>query len=123
MNGIYSGTREGYPNVEVVGTTNGRFIVLVNGFQWGGEIDRSGAGDATFGSPDEAWAAYLSEENGPDNDAAWGLTSESASDPLDDDRGDSPVEFGEGPRGQDARDRWARSYDELNGAPEGPEDC
>ncbi len=28
-------------------------------------------------------------------------------------------EFSETPRGYCARERWARSYDELNGAPEG----
>lgn len=29
------------------------------------------------------------------------------------------VEFSETPDGDEARDRWARHYDELNGAPEG----
>lgn len=33
---------------------------------------------------------------------------------------DGPAcEFTESPAGYDARDRWARHYDELNGAPEG----
>ncbi len=31
----------------------------------------------------------------------------------------SPVEFSETARGYRARDRWARRYDALNGAPEG----
>lgn len=35
------------------------------------------------------------------------------------DRGTSPVEFSETARGYRARDRWARRYDDLNGAPEG----
>ena len=34
------------------------------------------------------------------------------------DRGPEPVEFAETPRGRVARERWARSYDALNGAPE-----
>jgi len=29
------------------------------------------------------------------------------------------VEWSETPRGYDARERWARRYDDLNGAPEG----
>jgi hypothetical protein len=32
------------------------------------------------------------------------------------------VEFSESPRGYQARDRWARRYDELNGAPESDDD-
>lgn len=35
----------------------------------------------------------------------------------------SPIEFSETPEGYEARDRWARRYYDLNGAPEGPEDC
>ena len=35
------------------------------------------------------------------------------------DRGRQPLEFSETPRGYKARDRWARYYDSLNGAPEG----
>lgn len=31
-------------------------------------------------------------------------------------------EFSETPRGYDARYRWAKRYDELNGAPEGSDD-
>ncbi len=46
--------------------------------------------------------------------------------PLEDelalDRGLEPVEFSETPRGYRARERWARRYDELNGAPEGEGD-
>lgn len=39
-----------------------------------------------------------------------------------DDRNGGPVEFTETPRGRDALHRWAKWYDTLNGAPEGPED-
>lgn len=39
-----------------------------------------------------------------------------------DDRDETPVEFSETPRGYRARERWARRYDELNGAPEGDHD-
>ena len=35
-----------------------------------------------------------------------------------DDRGPDPIEFSETPRGRRALERWARRYDELNGAPE-----
>lgn len=38
------------------------------------------------------------------------------------DRGQGPMEFSETYRGYKARDRWARRYDELNGAPESWED-
>lgn len=34
------------------------------------------------------------------------------------DRGPDPVEFTETPAGYRARERWARHYDDLNGAPE-----
>lgn len=34
------------------------------------------------------------------------------------DRGREPVEFSETRRGYEARHKWARWYDELNGAPE-----
>ena len=43
-------------------------------------------------------------------------------DRLDDDRDDSPVEFTETAAGYEARHRWAKRYDELNGAPEGLDD-
>jgi len=39
-----------------------------------------------------------------------------------DDIGDLPIEFGESGAGYDARDKWARSYDDLNGAPEDESD-
>ncbi len=32
---------------------------------------------------------------------------------------DGPIEFTESPAGYRARERWARHYDDLNGAPEG----
>ena len=38
------------------------------------------------------------------------------------DRGAGSVEFTETPRGYRARDRWARRYDALNGAPSGEDD-
>jgi hypothetical protein len=44
----------------IVKTADGRYIILVNGFQWGGRYDRSGAGDATFPTRKaaiEAWVA------------------------------------------------------------------
>lgn len=44
------------------------------------------------------------------------LTGELA---LASDRGDAPVEVSESTRGYQARERWARRYEELNGAPEG----
>lgn len=44
-------------------------------------------------------------------------------DPLDDDRDPtSPEEFSVSPRGRQALDRWARRYDDLNGAPENDSD-
>lgn len=39
-----------------------------------------------------------------------------------DDRDGGPVEFTESRRGYRARERWARRYDDLNGAPEGDSD-
>lgn len=36
-----------------------------------------------------------------------------------DDRDASPIEFTESACGYDARHRWAKRYDALNGAPEG----
>lgn len=47
------------PWVEIVECLGGRFMVLVNGFQWGGTVDRSGAGDATFATAREARQAYF----------------------------------------------------------------
>jgi len=46
------------PTVEVVETIGGRWMVLVNGFQWGGTIDRSGAGSATWKTANEAKRAW-----------------------------------------------------------------
>ncbi len=44
-------------------------------------------------------------------------------DPMNDtDRGTGPMEFSETPKGYLAREKWARRYDSLNGAPEGMED-
>ena len=43
------------------------------------------------------------------------LTGELALDRNDTD----PMEFSETPKGYEARERWARRYDDLNGAPEG----
>lgn len=40
----------------------------------------------------------------------------------DDDRDDSPIEWSESSEGYDARDKWARVYDDRNGAPEGDDD-
>ena len=37
-------------------------------------------------------------------------------------RGTAPIEFTESPAGLRARERWARQYDALNGAPEGEGD-
>ena len=34
-------------------------------------------------------------------------------------KGEPVMEFSETPRGYRARERWARRYDDLNGAPEG----
>ena len=39
-----------------------------------------------------------------------------------DDLDESPVEFSESAEGERAREKQARSYDELNGAPEGEHD-
>jgi hypothetical protein len=38
------------------------------------------------------------------------------------DRGQEPREWSESPAGYRARDRWARAYDALNGAPESEDD-
>jgi len=47
-----------YQPARVVATVDGRWMILVNGFQWGGTYDRSGAGDATFDSSDAAILAW-----------------------------------------------------------------
>lgn len=49
----------------------------------------------------------------------WG---EETGETLADILGPEPVEFSEGLAGYEARNRWARDYDELNGAPEGEYD-
>lgn len=38
------------------------------------------------------------------------------------DRGDDQIEFTESPAGDRDRERWARAYDDLNGAPESEDD-
>lgn len=38
------------------------------------------------------------------------------------DRDRGPQQWTESRRGYQARERWARRYDRLNGAPDGPED-
>ncbi len=43
---------------EIVTTVDGDYMVLVNGFQIGGRIDRSGAGDQTFETVGAARAFY-----------------------------------------------------------------
>jgi hypothetical protein len=55
------------PNVRIEQTVDGRYMVLVNGFQWGGNVDRSGAGDATFDTAlaaAQAYRVYLDEQRG-----------------------------------------------------------
>lgn len=42
-----------------VGNEPVEYLVLVNGFQIGGQIDRSGAGNATFSSVEAAILAYM----------------------------------------------------------------
>jgi hypothetical protein len=44
---------------------------------------------------------------------------ESVEEEEEEEEEDGAMEFTETPQGEDARDRWARAYDELNGAPEG----
>ncbi len=50
------------------------------------------------------------------------LESDNSIDDELDDRDDGPVEFSESPAGRDALERWARNYDDLDGAPEGDYD-
>lgn len=45
-------------NVRIVETADSKFMVLVNGYQWGGTIDSSGAGNATFDTALAAIQAY-----------------------------------------------------------------
>lgn len=55
-------------------------------------------------------------EEEDDDEEDWLAVDES------DDRDESPVEFTESAEGERAREKQARSYDELNGAPEGDHD-
>lgn len=43
-------------------TIDGDYMVVVNGFQWGGNYGHNGAGDATFETIAEAREAYENEE-------------------------------------------------------------
>jgi hypothetical protein len=43
--------------------------------------------------------------------------------PIATDNRTDTMEFSESPKGYEARDKWARKYDELNGAPENEGDC
>lgn len=49
-------------NVRIEETVDGRYMVLVNGFQWGGTYDASGAGNATFATALEALQAYRADQ-------------------------------------------------------------
>lgn len=42
----------------IVPTVDGDYMIIVNGFQIGGQVDRSGAGDATFETIADARAFY-----------------------------------------------------------------
>jgi hypothetical protein len=46
-------------NVRTEAVLGGGWMVLVNGFQWGGDYDRSGAGNAVFRTKAEAAEAYV----------------------------------------------------------------
>jgi hypothetical protein len=48
---------------EIVETVDGEYMVLVSGLQWGGEHDRSGAGNATFSTIHDALGAYRDSGN------------------------------------------------------------
>lgn len=50
----------GAPNCDITEAVGGGVIVLINGFQWGGDIDASGAGNAVF--PDEQSALRAARE-------------------------------------------------------------
>lgn len=45
-------------HTEIVMTADGDYMILKNGFQIGGHIDRSGAGDKTFGTLQAARMFY-----------------------------------------------------------------
>jgi hypothetical protein len=46
---------------ELVETVDGRVVILIDGLQWGGKRDESGAGDLTFAHEDEAYEAFLAD--------------------------------------------------------------
>lgn len=49
---------------EVVEAVDGRWIVSINGFQWGrGEPDRAGAYNETFATPEDGLNAYRASHN------------------------------------------------------------
>jgi hypothetical protein len=45
-------------HVTIEETVDGRWMVLVTGFQWGFTFDASGAGNATYATPELAAAAW-----------------------------------------------------------------
>ncbi len=49
--------------VRIEETVDRQFMVLVNGFQWGGEYDTAGAGNATFETESEAIHTFASEQH------------------------------------------------------------
>lgn len=49
-------------NVEIVAALGGGFMLLINGFQAGGQIDSSGAGDMVYKTRQEAANAYAKAE-------------------------------------------------------------
>lgn len=61
------------PNCDITEAVGGGVIVLINGFQWGGDIDASGAGNAVF--PDEQSALRAAREA-----AGFGHVAETACD-------------------------------------------
>lgn len=44
--------------IELVLTVDGAYMVCVNGFQWGGNYDADGSGDAVFKTVELALATY-----------------------------------------------------------------
>lgn len=54
-------------NMEIVETVDGRWMILVNGFQWGhGPYDRSGCSSETWPTRAEAACAYRERTEAPD---------------------------------------------------------
>lgn len=47
--------------VTIEQTVDGEYMILREGVQWGGTVDKSGAGDLTFPTIYEAYAAAISE--------------------------------------------------------------